>query len=414
MGIELYESLSKYLIMKTKITSLLFICFFIIKGVTAQSLPSIAVANPNVNGITLKSEIAAKMMRLELIKLNKYKVLDEFDMADVIKANPTFSQQCYGQNCLSDLGAALKTDYVICGSFDGLGTKIAITLKVVDVKNRTVSQSTVREFDNQEAEIQRMIEQMLKELHKIEFDKITADRLAFKNEPITSNNVGKINNNGPRVGYAMMVGSLNEFAKRPEDQGGLGIFPGVSMIGYQAEAQYVGTENFSALVEGIFNISGLEQGKFIPSFTLMNGFRFGKGGWELAFGPGFSVKTTSKGFFDTENVFSNDKIYMSEQDWDTYAHDTYINDPQYTVNGIFTPPTPDQINSKYKFNTHFDARGSKSLNTTFVFAIGKTFQQGSLNIPLNLFYSSQKGGGYAGINVGFNVQKSKKPINSRR
>tara|TARA_Y100000385_G_scaffold288456_1_gene355117 strand:+ start:6107 stop:6259 length:153 start_codon:yes stop_codon:yes gene_type:complete len=50
------------------------------------------------------------------------------------------------------------------------------------------------------------------------------------------------------------------------------------MIGYQIEGQYVGTENFSALVEGIFNISGLEQGKLIPTITIFNGFRFGKAG----------------------------------------------------------------------------------------------------------------------------------------
>jgi hypothetical protein len=47
----------------------------------------------------------------------------------------------------------------------------------------------------------------------------------------------------------------------------------------------------------------------------------------------------------------------------------------------------------------------------FVFAFGRTFRAGALNIPVNLFYSSQKGGGMAGINVGFNVQKSKRPIN---
>ena len=64
------------------------------------------------------------MMRLELIKLNKYKVYDEFDMADVIKSNPEFAQECYGQNCLIKLGNALNTDYVMCGSFDLLGNKI--------------------------------------------------------------------------------------------------------------------------------------------------------------------------------------------------------------------------------------------------------------------------------------------------
>ncbi len=52
----------------------------------AQPSSSIAVANPNVNALTIKPESVAKMMRLELIKINKYKVYDEFDMNEVIKA----------------------------------------------------------------------------------------------------------------------------------------------------------------------------------------------------------------------------------------------------------------------------------------------------------------------------------------
>ena len=375
---------------------------------------TIAVANPNVTSLTVKAESAARMMRLELIKLHKYKVYDEFDMADVIKTNPEYAKDCFGQNCLIKLGNSLNTDYVMSGSLDLLGNKIAITLKIIDVKNKTIYKSAVREFDNQELEIQRMIEVLLKEMHGITPDKILVDRLAFKNDVITSNNLGKINNSGPRVGAAGLVGSIYEFATRPEDQGGIGIAPFVSMIGYQLEGQYVGTENFSALVEGVFNVSGLEQGQFIPSFIFMNGFRFGKGNWELAFGPGFGLKQVSNGFFDTENKFGTDSRYFSSADWDVYAYETYGSDPQYNTNGYFLAPTPAEVSgvSKYDFSeSHFDKRGVTKLNTSFVFAVGRTFKAGALNIPVNIFYSSQKGGGYAGFNVGFNVLKSKKELN---
>jgi hypothetical protein len=381
---------------------------------TTEPTQTIAVANPNVTSLTVKAESAARMMRLELIKLNKYKVYDEFDMADVIKSNPEYSADCFGQNCLIKLGNSLNTDYVMCGSLDLLGNKIAITLKIIDVKNKTIYKSAVREFDNQELEVQRMIEILLKEMHGVTPDKILVDRLAFKNDVITSNNLGKINNSGPRVGAAGLVGSIYEFATRPEDQGGIGIAPFVSMIGYQLEGQYVGTENFSALVEGVFNVSGLEQGQFIPSFIFMNGFRFGKGNWELAFGPGFGLKQVSNGFFDTENKFGADSRYFSSSDWDTYAYETYGNDPQYNTNGYFLAPTPAAASgvSNYDFSeSHFDKRGVTKLNTSFVFAVGRTFKAGALNIPVNIFYSSQKGGGYAGFNVGFNVLKSKKELN---
>jgi hypothetical protein len=359
-----------------------------------DQFPTIAVANPNVNGLTVKPESVAKMMRLEAIKLNKYKVYDEYDMADVLKAKEEYRSQCYGQNCLLKLGAELNVNYVMCGSVDGLGNKIALTIKIVDVKNQTLYKSSVKEFDNQETEIQRMIEILLYEMHGFTVDKVIADRLAFKNEVITSNNIGKINNSGPRIGGAALVGSLNEFATRSTSEGGLDIAPFVSMIGYQFEGQYVGTENFSALVEGIINVSGLEQGKFLPSFTLMNGFRFGKSGWEFAFGPRLSVKHTSQGFFDTDNLYSQNGKYFSESDWVKYAANNQVT-----------------LNEAYTFEENLDMRGSSKLSTSFVVGFGRTFRAGSLNVPVNLFYTSQKGGGFAGINVGFNVQKSKQPIN---
>jgi hypothetical protein len=367
-------------------------------GIMSQAqtdkMPAIAVANPNVNGLTLKPESVAKMMRLETIKLNKYKVYDEYDMADVLNAKEEFRTNCYGQNCLIKLGTELNVDYVMCGSIDGLGNKIAVTIKIVDIKNQMLFKSAVKEFDNQETEIQRMIEILLFEIHGFTVDKVTADRLSFKNEVITSNNIGKINNSGPRIGGAALVGSLDEFARRPTSQGGLDIAPFVSMIGYQFEGQYVGTENFSALVEGIVNVSGLEQGIFLPSFTLMNGFRFGKNGWEFAFGPRLSVKHTSEGFFDEQGIYGEKDNYFSRSDWTQYA----LN------NGA-------QLDQSYSFEENLDMRGTTKLSTSFVIAFGRTFRAGSLNVPVNLFYTSQKGGGFTGINVGFNVQKSKQPIN---
>ena len=107
-----------------------------------ETMPTIAVANPNVNGLTLKPESVAKMMRLETIKLKKYNVYDEFDMADVLKAKEEFRTNCYGQNCLIKLGTELKVDYIMCGSIDGLGNKIALTIKIVDVKNTCLADHT--------------------------------------------------------------------------------------------------------------------------------------------------------------------------------------------------------------------------------------------------------------------------------
>ncbi len=386
-------------------------------GLSAQTKSSIAVGNPNVSGLFVTPEIASKLIRLELIKLEQYSVLDQFDMEDEYENNERFKTNCLGKTCLTELGKALNVNYIASGSYDLLGNKIVITIKIIDVKTGEVSRTGVKEFDNQEAELQRMTQLLLNEMHGIENQKELNDRLKFNNEMITSTNVGKVKNNGPRIGYAVMTGNHFEFATRSAEQGGLDIFPGVSMIGYQLEAQYVGTENFSALIEGIVNVSGLEQGQFIPTISLMNGFRFGKAGWEFAFGPGFGIKKVSNGFFDNNGDFGKSGSYVSENDWSTISqrYNDPIAHPEFFENGNFVAPDPSTFNEENNFSTeHGDTRGKTKLSTSFLFAVGRTFRAGALNIPVNVFYSSKKGGGLVGLSVGFNVQKSKKKINSRK
>lgn len=379
----------------------------------AQNKTIIAVANPNVNGLFATPEIAAKLLRFELTKINLYNVYDEFDMVEVIDQDSAF-RNCLSKSCLEKFGQALNVDYIVSGSFDGLGNKIVISLKIIDVKNKTIHKSATREFDNQEAELQRMTEVLVKEMHDIPVPKELLDQLEFKNEVITSSNVGKINNSGPRIGYAYMVGDFHDFAVRPEEQGGMDIIPAISMIGYQIEGQYVGTENFSALVEGLINFSGLEQGRFMPSISIMNGFRFGKGGWEIAFGPAFGLKKESKGFFDTEGLIGQEGDYISRDDYYSGALFNPTDNPEYYPNGYFEAPELSSISTNYNFNkSHADMRGATKVNTMFVFAVGRTFRAGALNIPVNVFYSSRKGGGMTGVSVGFNVMKSKKPINDK-
>lgn len=379
----------------------------------AQEKSTVAVTNPNVEGLYVTPEIASKLIRLELVKLDQYSVYDEFDMAEVYKKDSTYENDCMSKSCLTRIGQDLGVDYVVSGSFDALGNKIIISLKFIDIKNSSIFKTGIKEFDNQEVELQRMTEVLIREMHGLPVDKELEDRLKFKNEVITSDNVGKINNSGPRVGLAYMTGSVNEFALRDKDQHGLGMrSPVTSMIGYQFEGQYVGTENFSALIEGLVNVTGLEQGQFIPSVALMNGFRFGKAGWEIAFGPAFGLKKVKDGFFDTEGLIGNQGDYYNEDDFNDAMNDIDAHPENFDANGTFINP---ELEKKYgyEFSEQADRSGDIDLNAMFVIAAGRSFRAGSLNIPVNVFYSSREGGGMIGMSVGFNVMKSKKPINPR-
>ena len=367
---------------------------FIAQKVEAQT---IAVAPINTYKISAHSSTASKMVRMELIRLNKYSVLDQFDMYEV--ENIEDYDSCFAKKCLIEYGQALEVAQIISGSIEKIGPKIVITLKLINVNGGDVQKTVTEEFDDQEAELQRMIGLTVQKLAGIEQDADLAKSLAFKNEVITSNNVGRVNNSGPRMGVAVSHGSFSEFLTRPTSQGGLDMAPVFTNIGYQFEAQYVGTENFSALFEFIPTLNGLEQGKFLPSLAVLNGFRFGKSGWEFAFGPSFGITKKSQGFFDHDLVYSNEGgRYWSDRDLKNAGFDNSA--AAIKENGYYyTSITDNRSGSDVK------------LSTRWIMGFGRTFQSGALNVPVNIFYSSVKKGGMLGLSVGFNITRSKKNIN---
>ena len=321
--------------MKTRILKTIAVLILMMTlNVTAQT---IAVAPIKTYGVFTTAKIAAKLARLELIKVGKYSVLDEFDMNEI--PNPDSYSECFGKKCLVQYGKALGVDYIMSGNIDGLGNKIVINLKIIDVQSGEIKKTHSMEFDNQETELQRMLGILVQEMHDMTPEPELKKQLEFKNELITSNNVGRVNNSGPRMGAAYTVGTLNEFFVRPELQGGLEIAPFMTNIGYQFEVQYVGTENFSALFEFIPTVSGLEQGNFLPSVSILNGFRFGKSGWEFAFGPVFGLSKTSSGFIDYDKKYDDKVKYWTSTEYNNAgftASSLEDNDYEFTKNNALT------------------------------------------------------------------------------
>lgn len=353
---------------------------------------TIAVALPNVDNIEVSREIIAKLLQIELIKLELYKVYDEFDIQEGIDSDERFTKDCYGKNCLIDLGKAVDVDYIVSASLLGFGGKTVISIKIIEISSGDIVKNDVKEFIEDESKVQRMLQVLIRQMHDIDMHPEVVARIVHDDQPIIKKSVGKISNSGPRIGYSFLTGELKDFAERTEEQGGMDIYPGVSMIGYQLEKQYIGTENFSALGEVLFTVSGLEQGIAIPSITLMNGLRFGKAGWEFAFGPGFGFKRTSNGFFDTQGLYGARGAYWTQSEF---------NNSSYSTNEL-----GESVDPSYEITETTDHKGDNwKLNTRWVMAVGRTFRAGGLNIPVNVFYSSMKKSGMIGVSVGFNVVK---------
>ncbi len=365
---------------------------------------TIAVPGIYTNGIETTSHIATKLLRLELVKIDKYTVLDEFDLKSEVVNDPQF-ENCYGKSCLIEFGKNLEVDFMLSGSIDGFGNKIIITLKLIDVNSEKLKSTVLLEFDNQEAELQRMLGIAVQEMHGITPDAETKKRLAYKDEMIISTNVGRINNNGPRIGVAYVAfGDIYDFyTVRTEEEGGLNILPFTTNMGYQFEAQYIGTENFSALIEFIPNVAGMDQGQFIPTLSIMNGFRFGKNGWEFAFGPTFGFRKTSLGFIEDGAYITKDEYVAA--DYAIWKEDPLNWDP------VWNTALQPYVEPVREYKTHLDKRGDIEFNASWIMGVGRTFRAGALNIPFNIYYSSNKFGGLLGMSIGFNVTTRKASIN---
>ncbi len=369
----------------------IFICFICFEAF--NQLPSVAVGPIKTAGVDYTIEQASTLTRFEIIKIGKYNVLDKFDMNELKESSNYL--ECFGRDCLIEYGKKLKVDYMIAGNIDNLGSKIVINLKLISIQDEVIVKNKSVEFMPKDDELQRMLGIVVMEMHDIVPDLEVKKRLVFNNDPIITNNVGRAKNWGPRVGVAGAGGSVYEFFSRPKDQGGLDIQPIVTTLGFQFEVQYVGTDKFSALFEFIPTLVGLEQGQFIPSVLVLNGLRVGDSGWEIAFGPSIGLNKTSRGFFDTENAYGlGDNYYWTQDEYYTAGY----NDKNLAA-------------AQYEFRRYTDARGPVVLTTKWVIAIGRTFRSGALNVPVNIFYSSQKKGGLLGLNIGFNITKSTQNIN---
>lgn len=182
---------------------------------------------------------------------------------------------------------------------------------------------------------------------------------------------------GPRVGVVFFTGNIATRIQDPKSRGGLNAQPVMTQFGYQFETAYISNEKVQVLFEFVPNITGLDQGKFIPTISILNGVRLNKTGWELILGPIVYFTKREEGFFDPLN--NNEWTRLSE--WKALNPGA---------------PEPDDVIKS------LDTRGEFGITTSFLFAIGKNFKAGNINFPINLFAIPHPEGFRYGLSVGFN------------
>jgi len=347
-----------------------------------EPIVTAAVLNIHSNINAISPEIAGSLLRIELVKSKKFKVFDKHDILEMGAKNKLEINECYGKDCLQEIGKNIQVDKMFSGSIDALGKKIVVSLKVLDIKSGKYDKTTIMEFVDAPIEIQAMIQLTLNDMLGIKNKMETLNSLIYYQQPPETPKTD-ITNNGPRVGVALVLGEMASRMQAPVSEGGWDAAPVVSQFGYQIEKEYLSAGDFHALIEFLFMLSGPEQQLFNPKMVIMNGFRSGKTGLEFAFGPSFGLEREANSFYH-----EGKGKWQLQSEWVGIVEDSL-----YQAN-------------PYEIVPRMDSRGRIKPSAGWVMAVGKTFNSGYLNIPVNLYASFNKYGWQTGLSLGFNLKKS--------
>ena len=374
--------------MKTKLFTL--IALFTISLTSFAQVPTAAIVSVYTQGVKISPEMAESLMRIEVTKTGKFNVLDKLDMLEVLNENQIDVSNCFGKKCLTTVGSQAGVDKMITGAIENLGKKIVITVKLLDVKTGNYDKIAVEEFINLDTEVQTMMQITTNKALGIENDPELLNNFVYFNQPPEAP-ITYIKNNGPRMGMSFVGGDMGQVLQNPASKGGFDATPIMTQIGYQFEGSYLSAGNFQALIEGLVFLTGVEQNMFNPSLAILNGFRSSKNGWEIGFGPTFRLSRIAEGYY-VDDVKENDN-WRIDSEWRVPANlDT-------------TSPWGGYLDNPYESYTRMDSRGVVRLQAGWVWALGKTFHSGYLNIPVNAFLSYNQNGYFLGLSMGFNITK---------
>lgn len=318
---------------------------------------------------------AGTMVRRELEKLSIYQVAYRQDMERVV-SNAKLDE-CFDLNCLIETGELLQVERVVSGSMEYVEGSIVISLREVDIPSKRVSNSISREFRFLPDQLKTMVEITLRQMYGLIIDEALNKSLTYQNsrdELVNNPGVNRLNLSGFRIGMVGILGENRDIMKAPRSQGGFDSKAVMFQFGYQFETQYLNQGRLQALFEFIPMITGIEQGLFIPSLTLLHGIRDNKTGVEFAFGPNFALAQVASGYYDGNGN------WRLRSDWE--------------------PAFPDQTPPEYV--NRLDSRGDYTVNVGFVLAAGFSLKSGNLNVPINAFSVMHRKSYRVGISIGIN------------
>lgn len=360
---------------------LFFAALLCLNTAQAQTSPTpkekVGVLHIDSKGFTLDPVQMGNLTRLELDKTGLYEVLDKYDVDYLAEKESLRLENCYGKICLVETGRKLRADKMLTGSAELLGEHVVITFRLIDVGTESVERSQVMQFLNLRNQVQLMIELTLRQMFALPVDQNLLTKLTKTDDYESALNVpdvSRLNLSGPRMGLTVFSGETARRFSASRTEGGLEATSVMFQFGYQFETTYLNQGGLQALFEFIPIITGLDQGQVLPSVSILHGVRSNRRGFEFAFGPILYLSKEAEGFYQ---------------------------DGRWTMLSDWQKANPNQIPT-FPTQFEFDNRGTPKMSSSFVFAFGKSFKSGKLNIPVNAFYIPSRGGHRFGLSVGFN------------
>lgn len=336
--------------------------------------PRMAVVSFDATNTNIQANDLTELLRIEISKHNKYEIIDRYEIQEVLQKEEVTAATCFSKSCLMNAGKSLNVDYMLSGSADKLGDALFLRIRLLNLKTETIEKEVVKEFILIPEKINTMIAICVNDLIGIENDKLIVNSLSNRESyesAINNPYYQTLNLSGPRMGYSFITGDNATILSSPKSVGGFDSSPYYFQIGYQFERQYLSEGKWQALLEILPMVSGVDQGLFIPSLTVLNGIRSNINGLEFAIGPTFSIVKKAE-------------VYERDGLWQLVDNET----PAGAI-------TFDRL----------DSRGNLKLNSAVIIAAGYSLKSGKLNIPINAYVSPSRNNIRFGISFGFNTKK---------
>jgi hypothetical protein len=362
-------------------TSLLFI-----NGAIAQSnitqKQTLTILSIDIAGLKSEPQQMGNLVRTELEKLDTFEVMDRYDVAYMVEKNKLSINNCYGKLCLTEIGETIHSDKMLSGSIELYPKSIIYTLRLIDVKSKLIEKTTVMEFLNLPEELQAFTNVTVRTMFNKSVDANLLAKLTQRNgfdNALNNPKKDRLRLDGPRLGFVGFTGNIADILQADKSAGGFEAIPVMFQFGYQFEKQYLNEGKIQALFEFVPMITGVDQGYFIPGFSLLHGLRSNVNGWEFALGPTINLSPKSKGYYDETNT------WRREQEWNAN-------------------PENENVKNPHTIKERLDSRGDYAVQTGFVLAFGRTFKSGKLNLPVNMYVIPGKDGFRIGASLGFNAK----------